>query len=833
MKDRVLIINNSLIFNQKANEYLILNSPNKDKLEEILFNENFSCIIPLDAIIQSEKETYNVLKLLEEYNYNYFGNSYLKNIISQEKEAFIKQTGLQFPNEIWSKTNKRNYDFLSNSDFPILLCNNNYSNLFYSKYEISSNLDNLIQKYKTFTVYKNYNFDKIFHTLIIGNIPNIIFATNCDEEKEIELLREKSIELFSKLDLKDFACFVFGEKSECYYLLDINLNKIANNDIIKLMEKNYNIDIYQIVTIYAIISLNKSDIGFANIERLCHNLPYEVLSKIISFECKKKLNFHYDYKEVCRELKKRFLSSSDANRNEFVKLIEKTVKLIPKASINSYYLGELEFNYENYLAAFERIPNNVRDQEQVLSQSLQVLNGQIRWNSPLSFYNVCPPTMMNTVAAATITNMYNPNGMIDKTSAGYLSMEKQIIRQLSNLLDINPDESAGVFTSGGKVCITYAIKCGLNRCQREYSCKNPPVIITSQANHFSIEAAGYQLGINRTIRIELTEKQELDINKFEHKIKECMENRIPIACIILSGGNTLHAAVENVRQVKDIVNKYIKDYNVSYAPYIYYDLVVCWPWLFYKNYDFSKNILRVEKNVLSKIRHTSDIFRFANLADGFGFDFHKGGFSPYTTSVFITKCMNELYSINNEKGELEKDSCYHTFTNSRTTTDIISAWNVLQSVGVEGFQSYVANMLNVASILSHKFKDLGFNILYEKYTFGFATIIWIKAPTIESFSAIIESNKLAKENDKYIYEFTEYLKRNNIASICVRYLPKYNYKNKKITVLSLLPMTMNLEKENVNKIAELILEIKKDFDEKYIQGKDNFKFDIAPENVPR
>lgn len=79
---------------------------------------------------------------------------------------------------------------------------------------------------------------------------------------------------------------------------------------------------------------------------------------------------------------------------------------------------------------------------------------------------------MNTVAASTITNIYNPNGMIDRTSAGYLKMEKQIIRQLSNLLDIDSSKSAGVFTSGGKICITYAVKCGLNRCQREFKSKN-------------------------------------------------------------------------------------------------------------------------------------------------------------------------------------------------------------------------------------------------------------------------------------------------------------------------------------------------------------------------
>ncbi len=818
-------------------DYCTLHMPSQQVLEETLLNEDFLCIIPSESKNQKNNfYKYNLLKLLEIYGVEYFGNSYLKSLISREKSAFLKQSDLQIPSEIWTKNNQqRNYLSLQDTDFPVLIENRvGYKEIICSKERMLPKLDILLSKESDeFTLYKNYKFNKIFHAVIIGSVQNNIFATDSDEQWEIGYLKEKSIGLFSKFDFEDFAFFTFARKDEDYFLLDIDLAEIFNDKVFDLLSINWGLNEYQIIALYTIIILNKSKCPNPNVKELYNLLPSEILSKIIPFEDKKKLGLDYDYCDICNELETRFLSSTDHNRYEFIKLIEKGIEYIPKTDANSYYLGNLDFDYEDYLSPFEEIPDSLRNQKQILNHSLQVLNGQIRWNSPLAFYNVCPPAMMNTVAASAITNMYNPNGMIDRTCAGYLNMEKQITRQLSKLVDIDVKKSAGVFTSGGKVCLTYAVKCGLNRCQRNFHTNNSPVIITSMANHFSIESVGYQLGINNCIRIPLNEKQEMDINEFEKNIIYCMKNEIPIACIILSGGNTLHSAVEDIETAKNIINTYVVKFNLSYSPYIYYDLVVCWPWLFFKYYDFTKNSLKIETEVLRKIRHTSAILEHTNMADGFGFDFHKGGFSPYTTSVFITQNMNELYSINSKNGEIQNDSCYYTFTNSRSTTDIISAWNVLQSVGIEGFQAYVANILNISYSLTENFKRLGITVLYEKYTYGFSTIIWIKSPFInKEIVDIIKSKELIEENDRYIYKFTEYLKRNSIANICVRYLPKYNFKNRLISVISMLPMALNLRADICQEIVNRIWKIKKEFDNNYINNI-NFGFHDAPQNVPR
>jgi glutamate/tyrosine decarboxylase-like PLP-dependent enzyme len=69
--------------------------------------------------------------------------------------------------------------------------------------------------------------------------------------------------------------------------------------------------------------------------------------------------------------------------------------------------------------------------------------------------------------------------------------------------------------------------------------------------------------------------------------------------------------------------------------------------------------------------------------------------------MFITKNASELYQVSGVSvKEMFREPYHYTFNNSRGAADIISAWNVLQSVGTQGFQSYIANMVNVANVFA-------------------------------------------------------------------------------------------------------------------------------------
>ncbi len=207
-------------------------------------------------------------------------------------------------------------------------------------------------------------------------------------------------------------------------------------------------------------------------------MPHEIKKWIIPFTITEKISSEYNYKTICDELKTRFLQSDERNSYEIIQYIKNCLKNIPVPQTSkAVYLGNPDAKH-SFLAKYEVIPKYPQNPYKILNDSLQIMNGQMRWHAPTMLYNVNPPVMFSAVAATTITKMYNPNAINKRTSSGFLEMEKQVIRQLSDLVDWKNDMSAGIFTPGGKYCLTYAIKCGLNRCK--FEAKELPVVITSE-----------------------------------------------------------------------------------------------------------------------------------------------------------------------------------------------------------------------------------------------------------------------------------------------------------------------------------------------------------------
>ena len=821
-------------------DFTVMFLPSRRKLEQILFNHTFDCVLPL--ISSNKSFDYDLLYILEIYKCNVFGNSWINNLIIRDKNISLKTSTFKKNFEIWTRYNyKQKLKKISPNEYPILIeytnCNIEEKHLIIDSRKLSQFADEILKNehcIEEVFVWKKYIFDSFVHLSIWGNTPYTFETFSCgdiDTDRMILI----AYELFNSFSFENYAHFNFGIIDNECFLLDIKCSNCLTLEHIERVLKLYNFTFIQFLYLCILLCLTKKNSVRSDLRLidLASALPINV-NHLIPLDLKIEKG-NYSYNDVCKELRKRLLHPDERNKYDFLKLTSLAIENLPPTSPNSYYLGELDYNYEQMLSGFETIPLHPQNEEDVLLESIKVLNGQTKWHSPLTMYNVCSPVMMNTVAASAVTNMFNPNGMIKGTSAGYLTMEKQIVRQLSNLVKINEKDSAGVFVAGGKVCLTYGIKCGLNRCHRACGFDTEPVVITSDANHFSIESICYQLGIptDKCIRIPLLDNQTVDLSHFEKAVEDSFKMNIPIACVIVSGGNTMHASVENIKNVNDVIEDLVVKYKVNYKPYIYYDMVVCWPWLFFQTYNFETNPLSIEPNVLLKIKHITDLFRHSNLADGFGFDFHKCGFSPYTTSIFLTKFKKELYNINQKEETSEKDSCYYTFTNSRCTTDIISAWNVLQSVGVEGFQSYVANMLCVADAFSVKLSEAGFCVIGRDYTYGFGTIILAKSPMLDcNHEKLLDSPELIEINNKYMFGLSERFKMNNITNICVRYLPNYTLKEKSISVLSVFPISVNIDKFIAQKICQDIIEIKKDFDTKCLQN-NKTDFGSAPTDVPR
>lgn len=774
----------------------ILVDPSRKELEYALINNKYLCIIPLsDYSLERETDdryqvyNYNVRNLLQNYNLKFWGSSYSTNLMLGDKAATLSLSKFQPLLKVFSRYN---FDFIEHDittlqkNLPITLIPQFHNKYISKRKHIAYSIENVIHYLKQafdcdpildeIVALGRTNYrDSIFIT-IIGNPPlsmhfvyKSMIPINTDEntsDTQYAQLISESYRLFRLYKFKDFVQFeyAYSPTDDKYYLININTTNCLNKPVCISCQEKWGLEIEKVILLMVftfLVNQNQTDGVLSIIKDLCSILPYELVDKLLPFDVRRTIK-EYDYKTVCYHLKNRFLASDESNKNDLIALIQHSLDDIPELTHKkSPFLGEQDCTYL-FLDKYNDIPLHPQNQTNVLSASLQILNGQMRWHAPSMLYNINTPTMFNTISASTIINLYNPNAMTRNTSAGLLEMERQIVNQLTKLIGWPTKNSAGIFTTGGKICTAYAIKCGINRCKRATNSNKTPVVITSEINHFSIESCCAQLGLPESacIRIPVNLNGTINFEKFKTVLTNCFRKNIPIACIIFSGGNTTHSPIENLKKGREILADCRKYFSIPYTPFIYYDLVVGWPWLFFKSYDFTKNELNMNAEVLYKIKEVSNRLLYSNLADAAGIDFHKGGFSPFTNSIILVKNASELYSmLNNTKEEQHREPYHYTFNNSRKATDILSAWNVLQSVGIQGFQSYIANMMTVANTFATELSNYGFETIEKNNTYGFATLVWATSvPEKATFQEHTRMDyKTIEKNNRYLYELCEYI----------------------------------------------------------------------------
>lgn len=556
-----------------------------------------------------------------------------------------------------------------------------------------------------------------------------------------------------------------------------------------------------------------------------------------------------DWKDIMEELRSLFLTPTEDNKSILIRDIETILSHIPNDDPDNPYIGKLGDTHE-FLDEFEKIPVNPGNQNSILSGIANIFSGAFKFQHPQVMHNVTPSPIVNSVAAAAISHLYNLNPAWDFISAGAQKMERQVIRQLASYVGWT-EKAAGISTFGGKGCITYAIRIGLNRCLPDISSKGishnalPPVVITSKSNHQSIDTACSLLGIGyeNCWRSEVNDDETMEIESFKKLIKKACSEGYPIAAIILSGGNTLHLSVDDLRAVSDYTAKMVKEYKLGYHPYIYFDSCVAWPWIFFINYDFKKNSLGLPSKTLEIIEKSTSQISAIAMADGCGFDFHKTGNNPYATSIFMTKNEAELNcAFKNLPGPFSvkaqgNNFLYHcTIEHSRTATSILAAWTSLQSMGLNGYRSYIGHLITIGCQVRDILPAYGMELLnpfslapasvFFPFPRGFSTSYW---DLINGNKEIIEKFNIRTFQ---LFKYFQDKSANHKSSFIFRFIPQYRQAKCgiSIAVLVIYPMSVFLTQESMNELLHVIGGIKNSFD---LINKYEITNNSIPTYVPR
>ena len=489
------------------------------------------------------------------------------------------------------------------------------------------------------------------------------------------------------------------------------------------------------------------------------------------------------------EFKNGFTKSKPFNYSQVIK--DKTLNIKPMDDLNvAKYIGKY----------FEGVP---------------------MWDHPGTMINITLPTDEMAVAAATLALAYNPNLAYDKVSGSICLAEFEVSKYICDLVGWNYKKAHGIFTFGGKATNLYATKCALlNACPEGRKKGYEPgkyFMLTSDICHVChIEAMDW-LGLGTenciSIRTPAENNYEMDIKQAKEIIATEIEKGRVFLGFNISGGSTHELAIDDIEKIYNITVEIQKKYKLNYRPHIHIDSVLGWAGLFFNSYDFKNNPLNFSEETLHAIKVWSIKISKIKWADSMGIDFHKTGYCPYASSLFLVKDRNKFLGLGPKKiTEFEKleHGKYAAFENSiemsRSGVGPLAALAALKHLGVEGFQRKLGALLDAAIYMKKKFAHSKEFLVLSANPYWIPVFVsirpdWCKNLTVEGLEKL--TLKQLEDLKTLNSDFANWVKEMNMEGKCpFIFTASSVYKvpgaNVGIGSLKIFPMSSHFDKEYVD-----------------------------------
>lgn len=409
-------------------------------------------------------------------------------------------------------------------------------------------------------------------------------------------------------------------------------------------------------------------------------------------------------------------------------------------------------------------PIDEKDMDELLGLYLENLPD---YRNPGTMINVIPPVNLTAMAASVFVSQFNPNLAQDTYSGNIYLAELQASKICSDFIGWDWRKSAGIFTFGGKGTNLYGTKLALLNAFPEswkYGMeKGKCFLISSENAHPCHSQVCDWLGIGKEACISLpcNDAGVIQFEMMEETIKQNVEKGRIFLGVNLNGGSTNEFAIDPIKKTRCLVDRIVHEYSLTYTPWIHVDSVLGWIFLMFQDYDFLKNPLQINKRILPKIKRKYDEIKELIYADSVGIDFHKSGFCPNVSSMFLCRDQSTMWQLGH-KGTVHKIDDIHygeynpytyTLECSRSVGGPVSAVISLLSMGKSGFRKEVINLLECVDQFREKLKHNPKVLVLNNDNCSFATLFSLVPNEIELSKD--ELFNLCAEEEKKLREYND------------------------------------------------------------------------------
>lgn len=412
-----------------------------------------------------------------------------------------------------------------------------------------------------------------------------------------------------------------------------------------------------------------------------------------------------------------------------------------------------------------RLPEESSTVEEVTADLVRYFEGLTIWGHPRTQQNVVPPPSIASLIATLLTGLYNPNLSWDEYSHKVALAEIEAVAMAAALVGYEPMRASGVFTFGGTGTTLYGVKVGLEKAipgAMTNGIKDGAIIFASDCSHYCRYnvASWLGLGTKSLITIPTDTRNAIRIDLLREQARAALQSGRPIASIIATLGTTDAFGLDDLQAIVTFRDELVNEFNLPYCPHVHADAVIGWAWKVFTDYDFENNPLGYRPRTLRALAGACNRIRHLHLADSIGIDFHKTGFTPYISSLFLIKERDDLALLRRSPEQMpylyqfgEHRPGMFTLETSRGGMGTLAALANLKLLGKEGLRVAIGHIVEMTQLLREHLEGHGSTSVLNRDNFGTVTLFRAYPDGVDTFAI--------KEQEMEDEAFRESLLRHN------------------------------------------------------------------------
>jgi glutamate/tyrosine decarboxylase-like PLP-dependent enzyme len=403
--------------------------------------------------------------------------------------------------------------------------------------------------------------------------------------------------------------------------------------------------------------------------------------------------------------------------------------------------------------------------EEVTAELVSYLQGMTIFGHPRSLQNVVPPSSIPSLIGVLLASLYNPNLGWDEYSRRVALAEVEASAIVAGLVGYDPAKAGGVFTFGGTGTTLYGVKIGLEKACPNAMVKgvdDDVVVLASDVSHYCrYNVAGWLgIGTKDILTIPTDDNNAIQLPVLEQRARQALAAGKRIAAIIATLGSTDAFGVDDLEAIVAIRDALVEEFQLPYRIHVHADAVIGWAWAVFNDYSWEDNVLGFRPRTVRALAGACRHIRHLNLADSIGIDFHKTGFCPYVSSLFLVKDSADFNLLSRDPEQMPY--LYHygdyrpgmfTLESSRSGTGVLAALANLRLFGRQGMQATLGHMVEMTQLLREHLDGHEYTSVLNRDNFGTVTLFRAYPDGVDTFTI--------KEQEFGNLEYRDLLLRHN------------------------------------------------------------------------